>query len=147
MKDIELLHALNHANGVYRRLHHQIVEADGTLDSKEMFGYGRLLHTLIRQNDMTQKELAEKLEIRPQSLTTALEKLEDKGYVTRLRDQNDRRIQVVHLTDEGREIGSLLHNLRSKTAKQYFSCLNNDEKEELLLLLNKVLENNHASHR
>ena len=147
MEDLELLHALNRAGSVYRRLHHQVVEADGSLEGIEMFGYGRMLHTLIRNGDMTQKELAEKLEIRPQSLTAALEKLEAKGYITRVRSTEDRRIQMVHLTDEGKEIGSLLHNLRKKTANQFFDCLNSEEKQELLLLLNKVLENNHAGNR
>lgn len=146
MDDLELLHALNHANGVYRRLHHQMVEEDGSLKGQDLYGYGRLLHTLIRHGDMTQKELSEHLEIRPQSLTSALEKLEEKGYITRTRDQKDKRIQMVHLTPEGKEVGDHLHALRQKTAVQFFSCLSASEKKEMLGLLNKVLEHNNDSH-
>ena len=102
MNDLKLLHVLNRTNAVYRRMHHEIVEQDGTLAGQDLYGYGHLLHILIKDGDMTQKELAEKLEIRPQSLTAALEKLEQKGYITRTRDQKDRRIQMVHLTESGK---------------------------------------------
>ncbi|NCB33618.1 MAG: MarR family transcriptional regulator [Erysipelotrichia bacterium] len=144
--DLELLHSMNHAGSLYRRLHHQIAESDGRLEGEDFSGYGRLLHTLIKKGDMTQKQLAEALEIRPQSLTSALKKLEEKGFITRTHNQNDRRMQTVHLCEQGKNTGLLLHSMREKTAKIYFSCLNADEKCQLLSLLNKVMESTNVCH-
>jgi len=138
MDDLDLLHALNHAQGTYRRLFHRIAMEDSQLTDKDMLGYGRMLHTLIRDGDLQQKELAERLEVRPQSLTSALDRLERAGFIERTRSDSDRRIQVVHLTSAGREMGNLLHSLRRRAAEQYFSCLDSSEKEELSRLLDKV---------
>jgi DNA-binding MarR family transcriptional regulator len=143
MDDLDLLHALNHAQGTYRRLFHRIAMDDAELKDKEMLGCGRMLHTLIREGDLTQKELAERLEVRPQSLTSALDRLEKAGFVERTRDAQDRRVQVVHLTPAGREMGELLHSLRRRAAEQYFSCLVPAEKEALSRLLEKIQQASH----
>lgn len=143
MNDLELLHSLNHAQGCYKRLHHRLVENNPVLSKKDVFGYGRILHILIKGGDMQQKELADKMDVRPQSLTSAMNRLEKNGYIERKRDKSDHRIQIVHVTEDGKEIGQMLHNIRRKAAKQYFACLDDNEKEELNRLLQKVEEADH----
>src|SRR6476661_4500946 len=54
-----------------------------------------------RQHAM-QRELAETLGIEGATLTHHLNRMEAAGLVTRRRDPDNRRIQIVELTDEGR---------------------------------------------
>lgn len=63
------------------------------------------VHTIdaIGKNDpKTMGKVAEKLEITVGTLTTAINKLVKKGYVERNRNENDRRIVLIELTDMGK---------------------------------------------
>lgn len=140
MDNLKLLHALNLANRLYRRENHTIAEQDGRLRGQDLYGSGRLLQSLIRHGDQTQKQLSERLEVRPQSLTSALEKLESKGCIERFRSADDRRVQIVHVTEKGKFLGAALHEARAETADLMFACLSEPEKEQLLALLHKIAE-------
>ena len=53
--------------------------------------------------DLSQRQLADRVHMKPGSLTEALGHLEDEGYVTRTRDEKDRRILRVNLTAKGKQ--------------------------------------------
>ena len=89
---------------------------------------------------MTQSELAEILQIRPQSLTVAMQKLEEQGYVLRERDPKNRRQVLVSVTEEGKKHSGQLDTERESTAKKLLQVLSEEEKKqmyELLLRINK----------
>ncbi|MDR1413222.1 MAG: MarR family transcriptional regulator [Actinomycetes bacterium] len=65
-------------------------------------GQGRVLALLKLQPEITSRDLAYLLGIRPASLNELLGKLEKGGFITRRPDQNDRRLVMVQLTDKGR---------------------------------------------
>ena len=87
---------------------------------------------------MTQNELADRLEIRPQSLTVAMSRLEEKGYISRIRDSVDRRKLLVEVTEAGREHGKMMQAERENSASQLLSGLTEEEKKELYRLLQKA---------
>jgi DNA-binding MarR family transcriptional regulator len=64
-------------------------------------GQGRILALLKMQPQISQKDLAFLLDIRPQSLGELLVKLERGGYITRTSSENDHRILDIKLTEEG----------------------------------------------
>lgn len=90
---------------------------------------------LANNPDATQKELSEGLNITPASLSEVLMKLERKGYVTRIKDENDRRFVRVRLTEEG----EATLNKPAEEAVDHFTALSETEQETLKLLLNKLL--------
>ncbi len=64
------------------------------------------IHTLVaigKGRSKTMTHVANLLGINVSTLTTAINKLVKKGYVERLRDDDDRRIVRIHLTEEGTE--------------------------------------------
>lgn len=64
------------------------------------------IHTLVaigKGRSKTMTHVANLLGINVSTLTTAINKLVKKGYVERLRDDDDRRIVRIHLTEEGVE--------------------------------------------
>lgn len=135
MTDFELLLLLHRADGEYRRqLHNAMVQSGGGKNK----GHGRILHELARCDGMTQKELAERLDIRPQSLTDALVRIENLGYITRTRSEKDRREQVVHITASGRERSEMFHKTSAEITQRLFSNLTDEEKETLASLLAKI---------
>ncbi|MBR0139309.1 MAG: MarR family transcriptional regulator [Firmicutes bacterium] len=102
-------------------------------------GTGRILAALSRQPGMSQTELAGLLDIRPQSLTRVLVKLEEKGLIRRERSGGDRRSLVVFVTEEGEKAHERIEEKRRARAARIFSCLDPEEKEELKRLLLKVI--------
>ena len=66
-------------------------------------GQGRVLKLLKMQPEISQKDLSELLDMRPQSLGELLAKLEQSGYITRSPSENDKRVMIVRLTQAGAE--------------------------------------------
>lgn len=101
-------------------------------------GSSRMLHALMQKDRISQRELAGRLDVRPQSLTTALLKLEEQGFIKRERNENDKRELYILLTEEGKRIEEVLHARFCEVAENLFSCLEEEEKETLGNLLEKV---------
>ena len=59
---------------------------------------------LLSRADSTQRGLASKLHVEEQTASRMAERLERLGYVTRRRDDADRRARVVTLTPHGRGV-------------------------------------------
>ena len=107
-------------------------------------GKGRIVSAVIKNDGITQSQLAKKLEIRPQSLTRVLSELEGKGFITRERDVKDRRVISVHITEEGLVRHREMDAQRRERAGAIFGCLNEEEKQQLHILLNKVMSTNNG---
>jgi DNA-binding MarR family transcriptional regulator len=61
-----------------------------------------LLSSLERKGPLTSKALAELERVTPQAIGSTLSALEQRGYVTRATDPNDRRKVVTAITESGR---------------------------------------------
>jgi DNA-binding MarR family transcriptional regulator len=68
---------------------------------------GDILYLLLTgSNDLQQEQLAEQLDIGKAAVSRAVDSLVSKGYVTRIRQQQDRRAYSVSLTDKALTAGS-----------------------------------------
>ncbi len=105
-------------------------------------GHGQvmLLFTLLRNDGLTQTELATQLRIRPASLGELVDKLEQNGYVERRRNENDKRIWNVYFTDAGRTYAKgIFNSKRHETFDTWCSGLSEGEKVQLSDLLSKLI--------
>ncbi len=101
-------------------------------------GRGRVLATLALQDNLTQRDLAFILGIRPQSLGELLGKLEADGFITRQRSETDKRAVKVSLTDAGRARAEEIQAKRNRSAEDMFAKLTAEEKAQLRDLLAKL---------
>ena len=88
----------------------------------------------------TMGNVARKLFITLPTLTSAVNKLEKKGYVKRLRDPSDGRIVHLELSEKGLEIVNLHEDFRNGMINQFLEDLNEQEEEVLLKVLLKLQE-------
>jgi MarR family transcriptional regulator, transcriptional regulator for hemolysin len=86
----------------------------------------------------TQSEMAEQLGITGATLTHHLNALERKGLVRRWREDNNRRVQRVELTDEGVELFSRLREVARRHDRLLRSQLSDEEVEQLGALLERL---------
>lgn len=134
-KQIELMDQLFLICRRMHRSHHQ----HNHLDHKESFrGQGRVLSLLKAHPGICQKELAELLDIRSQSIGEILMKLERNGYINRIPKESDRRVMCIHLTAEGLEAAVLIQKKIQK-ATTVFDCLSQHEQNNLANYLSRII--------
>lgn len=93
---------------------------------------------LLAQGGMTQREIQEKLQIQPGSVSELTGKLELKGFVTRSRDEKDRRRVVLTLTPAGQRAAEAAAGRKDVTVR--YDGLTGAEQAQLETLLEKVIE-------
>jgi DNA-binding MarR family transcriptional regulator len=71
-------------------------------------------------------------------LTGIVDRLEKKKLVSRKRDENDRRVVHVVLTDRGAKLWSSTLPLFEKSAAEIFAALDGSQQKELSALLRKL---------
>ena len=99
-------------------------------------GQGRVLALLSAKPETTQRELSYLLDMRQQSLSELLAKLEDKGYVTREKSAEDGRVTVVRLTEAGAQAAPSPADMQEKA--DALDGLGEDEQKQLETLVDKA---------
>lgn len=99
----------------------------------------RILSILNKRGNMTQRELQEILEIQSGSLSEILGKIEQDNLIIRQQNQDDKRNIDLILTDEGNVIAQQNQEEKRNKTKRLFSCLEEEEKQQLIHSLHKVL--------
>ena len=98
----------------------------------------RILIIINELETITQRELTEHLGIQPGSASEILSKMENSGLIIRTQNETDRRTTDVRLTDRGRELAAEALAQRQKRHEEMFSCISEEEKQDLLSLLEKI---------
>ena len=67
-------------------------------------GQPPILALLVADDGMSQKTIADRLDLSPATVTVTLKRMEKSGLVTRKMDEHDQRVLRVHITAKGREM-------------------------------------------
>ena len=103
-------------------------------------GFGRILDLLSDSDGLRQQQIAEFLDIRPQSASEAISSMEQAGLIRREADEQDRRSYRIYLTQEGQKMQAESLNRRIENARRVMAPLTEEEKQTLLALLEKVTD-------
>lgn len=99
-----------------------------------------LLRQAAEREGSSQRELAENMHIEPPTLVRHLDNLAHEGLVERRRDERDRRIARVYLTDKGRLRLLELHDVAQEVDGELRSVLSKREIEVLGETLMRIHE-------
>jgi DNA-binding MarR family transcriptional regulator len=119
----------------YKRIH-SLLEEIGLYP-----GQHPMLFILGHKGGQSQKELAEKLKIKPATITVMITRMEKVGLVERKQDTEDQRISRVYLTEKGKEIFSLVKEKLEEINEECFKNFTEEEKVLLRRLFLQMLEN------
>jgi DNA-binding MarR family transcriptional regulator len=144
--DFNYSDSLTHLMGHVIKLHRQSV--DLLIQEHDVYpGQPPLLLRLAEQDGQSQKELANKLQVTPATLTVMVNRMQRTGLVIRKPDPVDQRVSRVFLTAKGHQaIDAVKEALQRIECK----CLENFSLEEKLLfrrLLWQMHENLQAFKR
>jgi DNA-binding MarR family transcriptional regulator len=92
----------------------------------------------------TVAELARTLQSYPGAMTRALDRLEAKGLVARVRSSEDRRVVNLELTDAGREVASVVPAVLAEVLNLHLAGFTEIEWRTLLDMLKRMRANGEA---
>ena len=101
-------------------------------------GGGRLLAVLKENSNITSRELAEQLDIRPSSLTELLARLEKEELITRTQDDNDKRISRVTLTEKGEKLEAEMAAAHNERIEKAAACFTEEEAVQFCQLCERL---------
>lgn len=108
--------------------------------SKFRIGSGQHLFLLVlyRNEGITQEELTEKLKLDKATTARAIKKLENEGYVKRIRKETDKRAYSLMLTEKAHSIKEDVYSIMNQLENIFKNCLNEEESQEIMRLLSKL---------
>ncbi len=105
------------------------------------FSQWSILRALGKFGPMPMSRLSEHMLVAPANITGLVDRLEKKGYVERKREERDRRLFMIELTENGQRIQEAITKQFQAYVRRVFSSLSDKEREVLLRLLSQVRSN------
>jgi DNA-binding MarR family transcriptional regulator len=99
-----------------------------------------LLH-LDRVEELSQTDLAERLGMQKAAAGTLIDGLEGKGLVERTRGREDRRLQLVSITDDGRRIVDQVDHMGEELGIGLRQGISREERTQLVSILQRIRQN------
>lgn len=106
---------------------------------RKSYGQTRILIKLLENGSLTQRELTDITRRRSATLSEQLESMDKSGYITRTRNEQDRRNVDISLTPLGEKEARKGIDDRNRRAHILFSVLSAEEKIQLYRLLEKLM--------
>ena len=125
----------------------QLYRKGSVFINKEVSEYGigsgqfMFLLELYINDGKNQEEIAETLKIDKGTTARALKKLEEQGFVTRIKDENDNRSNKIYLNDKAKDVREGVLDVLNDWNKEITKSLTEEEEEMLKSLLEKVCKN------
>jgi len=110
---------------------------DSGLTRQQAFTLGYLEQN--RDRDVIARELAEMSGTTPASVTSLLQGLEERGYVTRTSSPGDARVKLVRVTAEGARVVAGFDESMNAEQRKLFATLDTAEQDQLIALLERVV--------
>ncbi|WP_201714804.1 MarR family winged helix-turn-helix transcriptional regulator [Rossellomorea arthrocnemi] len=104
-----------------------------------------ILYILSTSKGTKSTELAEKLEVKPSAITVMIDRLLKNDFVSRQRDEKDRRIVKLELTSLGQDVFEKAKAKRREIFSRYLAYLDEEDVNQLVMIYEKLaaaVENN-----
>ena len=99
-----------------------------------------VLEAIQKTGDPAMSNIAKRLRVTVGTLTTSVNRLVEKGYATRKREEEDKRKVIISLTDKAREVLKIHDNFHEEMLDALFEDMNLAEDEVLLQSLENLSE-------
>lgn len=104
-------------------------------------GQPPMLFILNQEDGLSQKELANKLKIKPSTITVMLKRMEKANLIVRKKDDKDQRVSRVYLTEKGKKVCEDTIKVVKQIERECFKDFTEEEKETLKSLFLKMKNN------
>lgn len=120
-----------------RRLYHEITQKMGKGITPSQFMVMKIIN---KKGRVTVSEVAEELCVSLSAITSLVDRLHKVNYVTRRRDEQDRRLVWLELTSSGEQILAECRLNRKQVLEKYFGQLLEEDLEKMVAIYEKLLK-------
>jgi len=123
------------------KANHAIMKYDGASIREQgfdNFSDFAVLEVLLHKGALPVNTIGDKVKLTTGSITTAVQRLEKKGWVLRERQSDDARVVLVHLTKEGAKRIQLAFEAHEANLEQLFEVFSEKERTQFAQLIKKV---------
>ena len=100
-----------------------------------------LSHLIEESSNVSQRDLAESLNVTPAAVAVTLKKLEKNGIISKTTSETDNRYNELSITEKGRQIVKDSKKAFRSTDMQIFKDFTTEEMEQLLSFLGRMEAN------
>jgi DNA-binding MarR family transcriptional regulator len=97
-----------------------------------------LMSMLDRHGELAMSRIAELLDVSDSNATGLIDRMEERGFVERFRDPNDRRVVLVRVSERGRQILTDVEVVRDDLMRKVLGRLDAPQLDRLGLAVNDV---------
>ncbi len=101
----------------------------------------QILMMLSDHSNVSQKEIAERLYVSTATIAVSVKKLEKGGFITRLVDQEDNRMNKLCLTEKGKRMVERSHEFFHNVEAQMFFDFSKEELTVMEQYLDRIYDN------
>ncbi|MBT2759630.1 MarR family transcriptional regulator [Mesobacillus foraminis] len=109
---------------------------DGDLTNDQHY----TLRYMHRAGSCTSSELAEVFEVKKSAITAIINRMWEKGLIQRTRDENDRRVVYLTLTDKGKELYLKTEERITRLVESFITSFDQEEIEQFIKTYEKLNE-------
>ncbi len=132
----ELTELINVLVEEFLEIHQNLNDAYTGISKQEL----NIISYVGRSESMIMREIAERMGLAVSSITPIVDKLVEKKLVNRERNDKDRRIVTVLLTDKGRKIYQMEVDSFLRLSASMLQALNEKEQEQFIAYFRKVAQ-------
>ncbi len=105
-------------------------------------GQSEVLRFLFHAGDgKSQDEISRELELDNTTVTRAIQRLAKNGYVVKIKDEKDRRINRIYLTEKAEKVDSIAKDTKEKVFEILVDGVSDDELEIFMKVLKRMYVN------
>ncbi|MDM0045627.1 MarR family transcriptional regulator [Variovorax dokdonensis] len=106
-----------------------------------------VLNTLAEQPGIDQRTLARLVSFDTSTIGGVIDRLEARGALTRNLSPDDRRVRLLHLTDDGRELLAAVTPTMTLAQERILEPLSASEKNQFMALMQRVIAHHEDAQR
>jgi DNA-binding MarR family transcriptional regulator len=119
------------------------IEEEALAESRFSELTGKQMHYLeaiSNLNNPNLGELATELNLSKPSITAIIDKFEEKGFIRKVKSDEDRRVSHIHMAERGKEIEKVHSKIHMRISNIFTSKLTKNELKSLINLLSKIVK-------
>ncbi len=97
-----------------------------------------LVYMYHREREVSQKELAETMNVSKARITSLIQKMIERGLVSKKTSEEDERVNIITLTEKGNEAGEAMFQYSLKIVMQLIDEIGTEEIDRFIVTLFKI---------
>jgi DNA-binding MarR family transcriptional regulator len=135
-------HLIRRLNQISTTIFHQRVQGAGYDLTPVQFS---AMQTLLNKPDIEQAQIAALIAYDRATIGAVIDRLEKKGYVSRVVSKQDRRARQCRLTEQGKEVIDKITPVVEALQHDILAGLSRDERKQFMALSQKIIAHDQSS--